>query len=156
MNTNTLTKAIFKNRLNAQMSLSDAFDLLNSLNLINIGELAEQAISLTSGVELCSKNTPDVDLVTGKQIKHARVCKSSSSDYYKAYITINTHSDILCVVTNPVTNDQYYLYIPYHAFKHYSANTISISFGKNGDDPRPSQWWNYEIDTFEELCELAK
>ena len=153
---NVLTTAIFGKQLDAQMSLADAFELLDSQNLINIGELAELAISAISGVELCSKNTPDIDLITGKQIKHVRVCKSPSSDYYKAYISINTCSDILCVITNPVANDQYYLYIPYRAFKHYSANTISISFGRCGLDPRPSHWWHYEVSSFQELCELAK
>jgi hypothetical protein len=152
---NALTKTIFGNKLNSQMTLKEAINLLTSHDLINIGELAELAISKKSGVELCTKNTPDIDLVSGKQIKHAMVRRAASSDYYKAWISINTTAPILCVITNPVLKEQYYLHIPYEAFKHLDGNSINISFGKDGHSGS-SQWWNYQVDSFETLCELAK
>ena len=152
---NALTQTIFGNELHAHMSLLDAISLLGSKNLINVGELAEQAISKKSGVAMCSKNTANIDLVSGVQIKYATVKMSASSDYYRAYISINTTAPILCVINNPVINEQYFLHIPYRAFRHLSGNCISISFGTDGQ-PGSSIWWQYEIDSFEELCELAK
>ena len=104
---------------------------------------------------MCNKNTANIDLVSGVQIKYSTVKKPASSGYYMAYISINTTAPILCVITNPVTKEQYFLYIPYSAFSHLRGNCISICFGKNGS-PSPSQWWNYEVDSFDDLCELAK
>jgi len=152
---NVLTQTLFGNELFTTMSLENAINFLLSKNLINVGELAEQAISKKSGVAMCSKNTANIDLVSGVQIKYSTVKKPASSERYLAYISINTTAPILCVISNPVLNKQYFLHIPYHAFRHLSGNCINISFGKDGE-PRPSQWWHYQVDSFEELCELAK
>ena len=152
---NALTHTIFGNELSKMMSLDNAINLLLSKNLINVGELAEQAISKKSGVAMCGKNTANIDLVSGVQVKYSTVTMPASSDRYLAYITINTTAPILCVITNPVLKEQYFLHIPYRAFRHLNGNCIAISFGKDGH-PGSSQWWNYKVDTFEELCELAK
>lgn len=139
-----------------KMSLMEAINLLRRHDLLNIGELAERAISVQSGVDMCDKNTPNIDLVTGKQIKHATVKKGASSKYYKAYITINTDAPILCVITNPISGKQYFLHIPYSAHAHLTGSCINIGFGTDGRTPASSQWWRYEVDSFESLCELAK
>jgi hypothetical protein len=139
-----------------KMTLMEAINLLRRHDLLNIGELAERAISVQSGVDMCDKNTPNIDLVTGKQIKHATVKKGANSKYYKAYISINTDAPILCVITNPVVGEQYFLHIPYSAFSHLTGSCISIYFGTDGKTIAASHWWNYEVDSFEELCELAK
>jgi hypothetical protein len=152
---NPLLTTIFNKQLHQTMSLKEAIDLLFSHDLINVGELAEQAVSKLSGVELCERNTPNIDLVSGKQIKHAIVRKAASSDYYRAHIGIRTNAPILCVITNPKLNQQYYLHIPYQAFRHLDGNAINISFGRDGW-PRSSQWWEYEVSSFKKLCELAK
>jgi hypothetical protein len=152
---NVLTQTLFGNELLTTMSLENAINLLLSKNLINVGELAEQAISKRSGIAMCGKNTANIDLVSGVQIKYSTVKMPASSDRYLAYISINTTAPILCVINNPVLNTQYFLHIPYRAFRHLSGNCINISFGTDGY-PRSSQWWYYEVDSFEELCELAK
>ena len=150
-----LAERYFGADVDNKMTLMEAINLLRRHDLLNIGELAERAISVQSGIDMCGKNTPNIDLVTGKQIKHATVKMPASSDRYLAYISINTTAPILCVITNPVLNEQYFLHIPYKAFRHLSGNCISISFGKDGH-PGSSIWWHYEVDSFDELCELAK
>jgi len=151
-----LTKTIYGEQLNQTMTLSEAINLLRNDDLLNIGELAELAISIKSGVALCSKNTEAIDLVTCKQIKHALVTKPPSSKYYFAFLTIKkTYFPLLYVITNTILKEQYFLHIPYEAHKHLSGSCTSISFGRDGY-PKPSQWWNYEVNSFEELCELAK
>ena len=152
---NALTQTLFGSQLHVPTTLENAINFLLSKNLINVGELAEQAISKKSGVAMCSKNTANIDLVSGVQIKYSTVKKPASSDRYLAYISINTTAPILCVITNPVINEQYFLHIPYSAFRHLSGNCIAISFGKDGH-PGSSIWWHYEVDSFEELCEAAK
>jgi len=152
---NALTQTLFGNQLQSTMSLESAINFLLSKNLINVGELAEQAISKQSGVAMCIKNTANIDLVSGVQIKYSTVKQPASSDYYRAYISINTTAPMLCVIYNPVLNEQYFLHIPYSAFRHLSGNCISIYFGKDGN-PCSSIWWHYEVESFEELCELAK
>ena len=151
-----LAETYFGPEINTQMSLMDAINLLRKHDLLNIGELAERAISVQSGVGLCDKNTPNIDTVTGKQIKHAQVKRPASSDYYIAYISIKTTAPILCVITNPISGLQYFLHIPYNAFSHLSGSCISILFGKDGRTPSDSHWWRFRVRSFEDLCELAK
>ena len=93
-------------------------------------------------LQTCMKHKnakPKVDYIT---IKHT-------------FISINTTAPILCVIYNPVLDEQYFFHIPYSAFRHLNGNCISISFGKDGH-PGSSIWWHYEVESFEELCELAK
>lgn len=151
-----LAETYFGEDVNNTMTLMEAINVLRTHDLLNIGELAERAISVGSGVDMCDKNTPNIDLVTGKQIKHATVKKPASSDHYKAYITINTRAPILCVITNPINKKQYFLHIPFNAHKHLSGNCINIGFGKDGCTPANSHWWRFKVNSFEELCNLAK
>lgn len=150
-----LQTTVFGSQLNQQMTLKQAIELLQAENLINMGELAERAISKQSGVDLCTPMTPNIDTVTGKQIKYATVKKGAKSRYYKAYITRNTTAPILCVITNPIKQEQYFLHIPYSAHKHHSGSCLAISFGTDGT-PSRSWLWEHEVDSFDELCELAK
>lgn len=156
MKNNVLFESIYGRHLKDTMTLEQAINLLSTHNLINIGELAELAISKKSGVALCEKNAPEVDLVSGKQIKHAQTNPHSNSGRLLAHISIKgTRAPILAVVTERKRNKQYFFHIPYHARAHLCGNSISIPFDDMGY-PGSSQWWEYEVDSFEELCELAK
>lgn len=155
---NDLTKTVFGNNLDRSFKLSAVLSGLNDLNLLNIGELAEKAISMKSGVEQCTRNTPEIDLLSGAQVKHAQTSflKNSPWQIQKAYISIKgTTAPILAVVTERVTGKQYFFNIPYQARRHLSGNTISICFDKHGN-PGNSQWWAYEVQDFKTLCEMAK
>lgn len=153
---NVLFESIFGDTLKSSMTLEKAIRVLSAHDLINIGELAELAISKKSGVELCEKNTPEVDLVSGVQIKHAQTNPHSNSGRLLAHISIKgTTAPILAVVTERKRNKQYFFHIPYSARCHLTGNTISIVFDDTGL-PGRSQWWAYEVESFEKLCELAK
>ena len=152
-----LAEAYFGVDVDKKMTLMEAIVLLRRHNLLNHGELAERAISVQSGVAQCDKNTRNIDLVSGVQIKSAQVTKSVNSDYYKAHFGINTTAPMLCVITNLIEEKQYYLYIPPAAHSHLSGNAINISFGTSGlFEDSTSHWWGHKVDTFKELCELAK
>ena len=151
---NDLTRAVFGNNLNKTYTLSDVLSSLNKIDLLNIGELAELAISKKSGVKQCEKLTENIDLESGHQIKHART-HLRTSGYWIATVSRNTTAPILLVVSETKTKKQYFFHIPYSAHRHLSGNTIGISFGQYGR-PSSGQWWRYEIKSFDELCEIAK
>lgn len=151
-----LENTMYQDLLSKQMTFKEALNIIRADSLLNIGELAERAISIKSGVKLCIRNTPNIDTVTGKQIKHVTVKKPDSGKYYLAYITVRTDAPILCVITNEVSNKQYFLYIPFEAHAHLSGSCINISFGKDGMTPGKSQWWEYQVKDFKTLCNLAK
>lgn len=154
-----LYSTIFGSDLDKSFKLSEAIKILEARNLINVGEVAEQAISIGSGVELCSKNTPEIDLVSGKQIK--RGLTNPDTQWHKgtlqAFCSIRNHtSTILFVATERLTNKEYYFVFPYDAYKWQNGNTISIPFWLSGSPKRSNKWWAYEVKSFAELCELAK
>jgi len=152
---NDLTKTLFGRKLNQTMTLADALSFLQEQRLIQVGELAERAISKKSGVALCPKNTEGIDTVTGKQIKHAQTQLDRTEK--RAWISKkNTMAPILAVVTEQLTGKQYFFHFPYSAYCWLSANAFSIPFYDDGAPYRKNSWWQYEIDSFKKLCELAK
>jgi len=153
MNT-AITKELFGDNLNKSFTLADILNSLDNLNFLNHGEMAEVAISRKSGVKQCNKMTENIDLENGVQIKHAKT-HLRSKGYWIATISRNTTAPMFVVIYETNTKKEYFLNIPYQAHGHLSGNTISISFGRDGVDST-SQWWKYEVESFEKLCEMAK
>ena len=152
---NALTQTVFGDLLDKQFTLEDALSFLQSKRLLQVGELAELAISIKAGVELCKKNTAGIDTVTGKQIKHAQTQLDTVKK--QAWISKkNTRAPILAVVTEQLTNEQYYFHIPFKAYDRLYGNAIGIPFHDDGRPYRWNSWWEYEVGSFEALCELAK
>jgi hypothetical protein len=154
-----LYTTIFGSDLDKSFTLAQAIKILEARNLINVGEVAEQAISIGSGIELCSKNTPEIDLVSGKQIK--RGLTNPDTQWHKgalhAFCSIRNHtSTILFVATERSTNKDYYFVFPYSAYKWHNGNTISVPFNLSGSPRRSNKWWAYEVKSFEKLCEAAQ
>jgi hypothetical protein len=152
-----LYSTIFGQTLDQKITLAQAIKILEDRNLINIGELAEQAISIGSNIALCSKNTPEIDLVSGKQIKHGRTNPGTQHTGLKAFCSIRNHtSTILFVATETHTGKEYYFVFPYSSYYRYHGNTICIPFDWVGEPVRSNKWWAYEVESFEKLCEAAK
>jgi hypothetical protein len=152
---NPVTRAVFGTQLDKKYKLKDVLKVLDDLDLVNQGELTEIAISKVSKVARCQRMTENIDLVTNKQIKFAKARYRPSQDYLGASLSRNTTAPILAVINEPVSDQQYYLHIPYSAHRHLSGCTININFDKDGT-PRPSKWWAYKVDSFDDLCKLAK
>lgn len=149
-----LLETIFGDQLHETMTLADALLIIKQKKLFDIGKLAEQAISKKSGVKLCKNNQENIDLITGKQIKHGTTNKTSDGIRQKASIGTNTTAPILAVITETVTGAQYFLHIPYKDHKNLKGSLV-IYFENDGT-PCPSKWWNNEVQTFDQLCDLAK
>jgi hypothetical protein len=152
-----LFKTLFGPKLKENYTLEQAIFLLQEKNLIAIGELAEQAISVKSGVDQCDKNCPEIDLVSGKQIKHAQTNpENNKNSCLKAWVSIKgTTAPILAVVTERYTGKQYFFYFPYFSYKKHNGNAFSIPFDLSGRPNKNNKWWDYEVENFEKLCELA-
>jgi len=150
---NDLTKTIFGDNLDKSFKLSDLLTEFDNHNLLNIGEIAELAISIKSGVSRCTKMTENIDLVSGRQIKHAKTYYRRGS--WIATVSRNTNAPMLVVVTEQNTKKQHFFNIPYSAHRHLLGNTITIGFGYTGTD-LSGKWFDYRVDSFDELCELAK
>lgn len=153
MNT-AITKELFGDNLNKSFTLSEVLSGLDKLNFLNHGEMAEVAISRKSGVKQCDKMTENIDLENGVQIKHAKTHLRSKGQWI-ATISRNTTAPMFVVIYETNTKKEYFLNIPYQAHRHLSGNTISISFGRDGLNST-SQWWKYEVESFEKLCEMAR
>jgi hypothetical protein len=154
---NSVTKTVFGSKLKKSMLFADALKFLASHRLLNEGELTEIAISKKTGIKKCKPGTPQIDLVNGVQIKHARSHPKSNGRGQLAFITIgNTRAPIFAVITESVTGEQYFLHIPYSARKKLKGSCISITFDNDGK-PGYSRWLaNHRVDSFNELCKLAK
>ena len=85
---NILLETVFGNKLKTMYTLEEAFDIFSNQNLIDVGELAEKAISKKSGVAQCDKNTPGIDLVSGKQIKHGQTNPDGNSNIVKRFVIL--------------------------------------------------------------------
>jgi hypothetical protein len=131
---NDLTKAVFGNTLFKTATLSEHLQMLNDMNLLNIGELAEIAISKTSKVDRCAINQEGYDLINGLEIKHAQTHeRSAKGNTMSAWISIkNKTGDILAVVSESKTKKQYFFNLPYNYYKSFNANaTYSIHHNLN-------------------------
>jgi hypothetical protein len=156
---NVLLETVFGDKLKQQYTLLEAYKLFSEFGLIAHGELAEKAISKQSGVQQCAKNEPGMDLVSGVQIKSAETNYKTQahSGTLKAHISIKGHTEkILAVVTETETKKQYFFCFPYSSYSHYNGNTFCIPFELSGKPRRKNERWNYEIESWEELCKLAK
>jgi hypothetical protein len=153
-----LVETVFGRKLKSEMTLEKAIQMLKDLDLIDIGELAEQAISKTTKIARCSKNTPDIDLVSGVQIKHAQTnTEHIVKSQLNAWISIKDHTaPILAVVTERVTKKQYFFHIPYRVYSKQNGNAICVPFESDGTPRLSNHWWRCQIPSYEALCELAK
>ena len=162
---NDLTLAIFgKTKLKETGTLAEHIKMLNELNLINIGEMAEIAISKSSKIDRCAPCNEGFDLVNGIEIKHGQThVRSARGNTLKAWISIkNKTGPIFAVVTESVTGKQYFFRFPKSYYTEFSANAISIPFEITGKPRRFQQKssgftspWYYEIESYSKLCKLA-
>ena len=163
---NTYVTKFPKNvRRNWKQHLEKVFDD----GLLNHGELTERAISLKSGVALCRKNTRNIDLVSGKQIKHGLVKSTPSGNRRQAWIGNKTigSAEVLAVTTDQLCKLQHFFHFPSKDFAKKSknwwdqeyvnikGNAFSIYFNKDGTLDKDCFASHYEVN-FDELCEIAK
>lgn len=134
-----LVKALFGEKLDEEVTLGDALSYFYKMGILHTGELAEQSVSKSSGIDRCSRNCPNIDLVNGIQIKHA------TSHNGKAYISINTSATIAAIVFEPIKQREYYFIIPPTGYKHLNGSTFCIPFDEYGRPKIVNEYWKWNV-----------
>lgn len=159
---NDLTQTVFGEQLGYKFTLAETLGFLNKNNLLNIGELAELAISIKSNVAQARACQEGYDLVNGIEIKHGQTHHNPKKTRMVAWLSKkNKTGRMLAIVTESVTNKQYYFDIPHSAYSKVRGNAFVISFKLDGTPIKSNRsyympnWWNYEVKDFATLCEIA-
>ena len=135
-------------------TLAEALDFFWGRNLINKGELAEQAISKASSVKQNARNTKGSDLIDGSEIKYSEVFYDKHTTYATIGGIKNKTGTIRAWVYEPATRKNYYFLIPYEVYSKYFENgkkgTMKIWFDKTGKPKNPKNaiyenLWDYKV-----------
>lgn len=132
-------------------TLEQAFLKFRNARLIAEGEFCERATSILTGIAQCRRNKESVDLENGVQLKHATTNYQTQSytGQLKGHVSINKtradRKDIYVVVTETVTNDEYFFRFRYQDYCHMLANSLCIPFSLTGKPKRNNHWWGYEM-----------
>lgn len=135
-------------------TIKEALDFFWGRNLIDKGELAEQAISKTSKINQNPRNAKGSDLADGSEIKYAEVFYDRNSTYATIGGIKNKTGTIRAWVYEPVTKKNYYFLIPYITYSQYFTNgkktTMKIWFDRNGDPRHPKNnyyknLWDHKV-----------
>ncbi len=153
---------LFESTFNKQdqqlYTMEQAFKLIRKMGLINEGEYAERSVSKASGIPQCPKNNQGHDLINGVQIKHA-LTNYKTQDYLRAYFSISgpkrDKSTIYGIATETYSDNEHFFIIPYEAYCHMSANTISVPFEESGVPRYANPWWDYEVE-WDEFIQAVK
>ena len=159
---NDLTVTLFgRQALNKQMSFKDTLTLLQSLDLIDIGELAEKAVSKKTGIPQAGKCQASHDLVNGWEIKHGQAHLNAKGTQRNAYIAgmHNKTGTLRIVITERLTGTLYFFKVPFKAYKDYRTSSLQWAFEVDGTPRRIPKaamsrpcYWDYEVESFDELC----
>ena len=159
---NDLTVTLFgREALNKQMSFKDTLSLLQELDLINIGELAEKAIAKKTGSKQMGKCQEGYDLENGWEIKHGQAHLNARETQRNAYIAgmQNKTGTLRVVITERLTGQLYFFKVPFDAYKDYRTSSLQWAFEVDGSPrkipkaatSRPC-YWDFKVDNFNELC----
>ena len=159
---NDLTVTLFGHQaLNQQMSFKDTLALLQDLDLINIGELAEKAVAKKVGVKQTGRCNVGYDLENGWEIKHGQTHLNSRGTQRKAFIAgmHNKTGTLRVVITERLTGKLYFFKVPHKAYKDYATSSLNWCFDVAGTPQRIPKaatsrpcYWDYEVETFDELA----
>jgi len=159
---NDLTLTLFgEQALNKRMSFKDTLTLLQELDLINVGELAEKAIAKKTGVRQTSRCQQGYDLENGWEIKHGQSHPNKKGTQRRAYIggMENKTGTLRIVITERLTGQLYFFKVPFRAYKDYRSSSLNWNFDPDGTPQRVPRaatsrpcYWDFEVSSFDELC----
>ena len=136
-------------------SIKEALDFFWGRNLVNKGELAEQAISKTAKIDQNLPNTKGSDLTDGSEIKYSEVFYDKRSTYATIGGIKNKTGTIRAWVYEPRSKQNYYFLIPYSTYCEYFADgkktTMKIWFSRDGSPRNPENnsyknLWDHMVD----------
>jgi len=138
---------------NELFTLEEAIDFLWQRNLINVGELAEHAISRNGNLKKQNKCQKGYDFDDKSDSKYTQVYHYKSASYATVAGIKNKIGTLRVMVHEPVTNKNYYFKVPYKVYKPYTnaagGDSLKIWFDRNGHPRSPTQnkrpdLWKYK------------
>lgn len=132
-------------------------DRLVELAISKIGKIGMDS---TAGQDL--EDSTDVKSVVSG-IRNNNIAKGQWTHSFAVRKIANKNGPLRVVAYNKITDKFHYFFIPHSAYQHcksvveiilesYSGQYASPAF--NGMPKRSRQWWQYEVDSFEEMCSL--
>lgn len=151
----------------------DEEDLLGLEKAVNIGllqrdrlvELATSkvgkiAMDSTSGQDLA--DTSDVKTVVSG-IRNNNIGKGQWMHSFPVRKVASKNGPLRVIAYNKIADKFHYFFIPFSAYQHCKhtveivVEQVSGQFSKpnfNGMPKTTRQWWQYEVDSFEDLCKI--
>jgi hypothetical protein len=131
-------------------TLQEASDFFWARNLIDKGELAEQAISKIIKVQQNAPNTMGSDFIDGSESKYSEVYYDKRTTYATiGNIKNKTGAIRAWVYEQKYTKENYYFIIPHSVYAPYfqdgKKSTMKIWFDKNGNPRRPTNNINADL-----------
>lgn len=136
-------------------TIQEALNFFWGRNLVNKGELAEQAISKTANIAQNLPNTKGSDLADGSEIKYSEVFYDKQSTYATISGFKNKTGTIRAWVYESVTKKNYYFLIPHSTYSKYFEDgrktTMKVWFNRNGTPRNPinnyyQNLWDHMVD----------
>ena len=123
-------------------------DHLLKVGIIQVSTAFEQAIATVADCTIVNENR--YDLSDGSE------CKMATTQYHRGQVDaqirgITGKDGTLCVhIYEQFSKKFYYFVIPYHEYK--NLKVVEIPFTFDGGPKRNNKWWNWEVNSFEELA----
>ena len=117
---------------------------------LQIETMLENAIEMVGGPKKTSKDGMDFD---DKSDAKKVSTTMGSGDYRKGQITgiSNKEGALRVMMFEQISNKFYYFYIPHSTYQHCEV-AIEIKFELDGTPKYNTAWWEYEVDTFEDMA----
>lgn len=138
-------------------TLEEAIEFLWARNLINVGELAEQAVVRLGKKTQTSRNNPSCDFTDNSDSKYVTVSYYNENSPYASVGGLkNKRGTLRVIVFEPKTEINYFFKIPHRVYKPYTGgnDSLKIWFDKHGKPREPKRHsrynlWDYEVDADE-------
>ena len=141
-------------RLKKQTTLEQVIEMLWKQNLINVGELAEQAIAKNSDLMQNSRGNKGSDFSDWSDSKYVTVYHDKSSSYGSISGFGNKVGTLRVCCHEPKTGRNYYFLIPRRVYRKYlkagKNDSLKIWFNRDGSPRKPKSskrpdLWLYEV-----------
>lgn len=136
------------------------------MGLVQRDRLVELAISKIGKISMDSTAGQDLEdstdvksVVSG--IRNNNVAKGQWTHSFAVRKIANKNGPLRIVAYNKITDKFHYFFIPHNAYQHckYVIEIIVEHFSGMREEPdfsgipkKHRQWWQYEVDSFEEMC----
>ena len=127
----------------------NTMDKLLDIGLLQVSTAFEHALANKGGHQVVSENGRDIS--DGSDAKLATVRHRAKETAYSAHVssTKNKTGKLRVQVYEKKQDKFYYFVIPFNA--HNKVKYLEIPFSLTGEPQRTNHWWNYEVQTFDDL-----